>query len=304
MIFDLTQLGSRVGIARFYKKDPCPDPLPIRENISYAYDELEEHKLDVIYPKKEKACYPFIMNIHGGAFAMHSKDMLYRNYGMRLAGDEFAVVNVNYRLAPEHVYPVQLEDILMAIAYVTRKAEQLHLDKKNMFLAGDSAGAYLAAMAACVLSNSFLRERYHFSEDIVCRAVAANSGMYDFSTLMEREISFPMKRKMVELLFGRIDFENSEQFPYSSVLLYITENFPPVYLMDIQGQSFEKEALRLEEVLKKCGVMYKLHIFEKREHLIHAFNIVSKYPQSEIVMNEIFEFFRTYVVSDGRGLSE
>ena len=291
MLLKIFKFGSQIGMDLIYKRDICPAPLLIKENISYATDDLDEHKLDIIYPSNERDSYPFIINIHGGSFSMHSKEKLYRNYGMRLAGNKFAVVNINYRLAPDNIYPTQVEDVLMAIKFISRNACDLKLDKNNMFIIGGSAGAYLAAITACILSNDALMQRYGFYSDVVCRAIAANSGMYDFTTLMDKDISFPMKRKMIEILFGRRDFANSLHYPYSSVLTYVNGKFPPTYLMDTKKQSFEKEALRFADVLKKHNVNYKLHIFEKKDNLIHAFNIISKYPQSHVVLEETFAFF-------------
>lgn len=295
MILEIMKFGSQLGMEIMYRKDICPEPLKMEADISYVEDDLENHKLDIIYPKKEKDSYPFIVYIHGGAFVMHSKERLYRNYGMRLAGDEFAVVNINYRLAPENVYPSQVEDVLLALQFISNNAERFKLDKCNMFIAGDSAGAYLCAITACVLRNKILRDKYKFNTDLVCRAIAANCGMFDFTTFMDKDVSFPMKRNIVEMLFGTADFENTPNYPFSSVLKYVNEQFPPIYLMDTKKKSFDKEALRLEAVLKKYSVEYKLHIFEEDLNLIHAFNIMSKYPQSNIVLREIFEFFKMHL---------
>lgn len=295
MLLEIIKFGSNLGMETIYKEDETPKPLKIIENISYADDNLKEHKLDIIYPATEKECYPFIVNIHGGAFAMYSKDKLYRNYAMRLAVNDFAVVNINYRLAPKNIYPSQIEDVLSALNFIADRAESFKLDKNNMFLSGDSAGAYLAAITACVLSNDRLKEKYNFKTELVCRAIAVNCGIYDFSTLMDKENSFPMKRKIVEMLFGRADYEMSANFPFSSVLNHVNESFPPAYIIDTTKKSFVKEAIRLQQVLRAKQVEHQLHIFEEEHNLIHAFNIMSKYPQSNIVLKETFAFFKEHL---------
>lgn len=279
------------GAERTYQSDEVPKPLEIIENISYIEDDTESHKLDIIYPKTKKDSYPFIINIHGGGFSMNSKDKLYRNYGMRLAGDQFAVVNINFRLSVNSPYPAQLEDVLSVISFLYYHAKEYHLNLDQMFLAGDSSGAYMSAMTACILQHPRLREYYGFDLNLKVRAVAANCGMFDFTTMMNPDVHFPMKRMIVEMLFGTKSFMELPVYQYSSVVDYVTEDFPPIYLCDTEKSSFAAEAYRLEKVLKSKNIQYQLHIFSKKENLMHAFNIMSKYPQSKQVLDEIFAFF-------------
>ncbi|MEP9348215.1 alpha/beta hydrolase [Xanthobacter sp. KR7-225] len=58
------------------------------------------------------------------------------------------VFSVDYRLAPEHPYPIPLEDFYRALLWVADHAETLGIDASRITVAGDSAGANLAAGAA------------------------------------------------------------------------------------------------------------------------------------------------------------
>jgi len=58
------------------------------------------------------------------------------------------VFSVGYRLAPEHPYPVPLEDFYRALCWVADRADRLAIDKDRIAVAGDSAGGNLAAAAA------------------------------------------------------------------------------------------------------------------------------------------------------------
>ncbi len=295
MLWKMLQFGSKLGMELYYRRDPRPAELPIKENIPYTASGLEEHKLDIIYPASKRQKYPYIINVHGGSFSMHSKDKLYRHYGMRLAKSSFAVVNINYRLAPQFTYPAQIQDMLASIQFIYEHADSLYLDNNAMFLTGDSAGAYLAAMAACIMTNPSLQESYQFHSNAACKAIALHCGLYDFTTAMEPAIIFPMKRLMIQTLFGRKDYTQAQHFSASSVFALLTSQFPPAYLMDYEKNSFHLEALRFAKLLEEHQIIHQLHLFKKEENLIHSFHIISKYPQSTIVLEETLSFFESFI---------
>ena len=62
------------------------------------------------------------------------------------------VLSVDYRLAPEHCYPVPLHDVYDALCWAFENAQALGLHPKRLGVAGDSAGGNLAA-AACLLAR-------------------------------------------------------------------------------------------------------------------------------------------------------
>lgn len=277
-----------------YKIDNQPDMKKIVENIPYFSDADYEHKLDIIYPDYESETYPFIINIHGGGFGVYSKDGVYRNYGLRLAQNQFAVVNINFRLSTHATYPSQVKDILGAIRFLQKNHEKYSLDVNRVFLSGDSSGAYMAAMASCIMNDPTLQEYYEFYDVQPIRALALNCGLYDFTTFMEKDVRFPLKKEIVSMLFGTTEYKELDVFRYTSVLEYMNDKFPPTYIMDTQKRSFDQEGMRLASRLEELGVPYKTNIYERKLNLPHAFYILSKYEQSHEVLGDIFDFFNQY----------
>ena len=58
------------------------------------------------------------------------------------------VVFPEYRLAPETPYPGAHEDAYATVRYVYENAEELHIDREKIMVAGDSAGGLLSNACA------------------------------------------------------------------------------------------------------------------------------------------------------------
>lgn len=91
---------------------------------------------------------PAIVFAHGGGWCLCSLD-LYDNPCRALANATGCVIfSVDYRLAPEHKFPVPLDDFYRALCWVADKAPALGIDATRLAVGGDSAGGNLAAAAA------------------------------------------------------------------------------------------------------------------------------------------------------------
>lgn len=98
-----------------------------------------------IYRPKLEPDAPVIVYFHGGGLAMGSNHS-FEPLGRALAAHSAAtVVAVEYRLAPEHPAPAQFDDAWAAICWVAAQSAVLGVDADRMAVAGDSAGAGLAA---------------------------------------------------------------------------------------------------------------------------------------------------------------
>jgi acetyl esterase/lipase len=86
-----------------------------------------------------------VLQIHGGAFILGTLDD-YDFVCERLVVEQgVIVVSVGYRLAPEHVFPAQLDDCFVALRWLHASAVELGADPARIAVTGESAGACLAA---------------------------------------------------------------------------------------------------------------------------------------------------------------
>lgn len=91
---------------------------------------------------------PVLLYFHGGGFTVGSiatHDILCREL-CRLSGA--AVASLDYRLAPEHKFPVAADDAWDALEWLRREAKTLGLDAQRLAVGGDSAGGTLAIQNA------------------------------------------------------------------------------------------------------------------------------------------------------------
>ncbi|SCM78491.1 Lipolytic enzyme [uncultured Pleomorphomonas sp.] len=91
---------------------------------------------------------PGIVYIHGGGWVLCSLDT-HDNICRNLAASVGAVVvSIDYRMAPEHRFPVASDDCLAAVRWVAGHASGLGIDPARLILGGDSAGGNLSAVTA------------------------------------------------------------------------------------------------------------------------------------------------------------
>jgi acetyl esterase len=83
---------------------------------------------------------------HGGGFALGSIDEI-DNFARALAAESgCALVSVEYRLAPEHRFPVAVDDMLTAVEWVAAHTREIAGTEVPLIVGGDSAGANLATV--------------------------------------------------------------------------------------------------------------------------------------------------------------
>jgi acetyl esterase/lipase len=100
-----------------------------------------------LYQPLTSGKYPGVIQVYGGAWRTGSPDHD-EKFSRYLASRGYVVVSIDYRHAPQHHFPAQLEDVKMAIEYVRSHASQWEIDPDRLGIIGRSAGGHLATLAA------------------------------------------------------------------------------------------------------------------------------------------------------------
>jgi acetyl esterase len=95
---------------------------------------------------------PILLYFHGGAFTHFSADTHDAVARYLCNKGECVVVNVDYRLAPEHKFPAALDDAYAALCWVAKHADELGGDAEKIAVAGESAGGMLS-VTLCLMAK-------------------------------------------------------------------------------------------------------------------------------------------------------
>lgn len=109
-----------------------------------------------LYAASADAGLPVLLYLHGGGFTIGSvqtHDVLCRELA-HLSGA--AVLSLDYRLAPEHRFPVASNDSWDALTWLAQHAGDWGLDAARLAIGGDSAGGTLAAAGAIMARDAGL----------------------------------------------------------------------------------------------------------------------------------------------------
>lgn len=117
--------------------------------------------------------------LHGSAWCLMDKDFLTRRSFRHLAAQGHVVMDVAYRLCPETDAVGMAADAKRAIAWLKSHATEFGVDRDRIVLAGGSAGAHIALLAAYSDSDSRLTPDDLRGFDTSVRAVVSYYGVPD-----------------------------------------------------------------------------------------------------------------------------
>ena len=170
--------------------------MKVSENVAYA-TQSPSQRLDLYLPKGVVKP-PLVVWLHGGGFVFGDEDIMKFDEAAKILEvfikNGIAVASVNYRLAQETPFPAAGVDTKRAIRFLRANASKYGYDPKRFATGGDSAGGYLALMAAIT---------------------GDQSSPFDDATDPNRKVSAAVS--VVMDLFGNVDFfemaENNLKYP-------------------------------------------------------------------------------------------
>lgn len=257
--------------------------ISVIKNIKYA--ECQKCSYDIFFNKHHPLKkQPTLFYIHGGAFISNDKKH-FNHFCKDFADKGYYVININYRLVPKVYISDCIADCIKAINHALETAPKI--DTKNIFFAGDSAGASIAG----IIASMFVDKKLTFSKKINLRALGLYYGLYD-GTLMERGLIKEFLDALYEYKYVGKTLE--EFYDSFNLLKRINKKFPPSLILSSESDFLKPQSLALIEKMKQLSLKMEYIIFKKGLSSIHGFNNIKTSEPYKDSLLSLYNFFEKY----------
>lgn len=285
-------------------------------DIDYRGTGKRYHRLDVYRPTARNP-RPCVLYIHGGAFALLSKET-HRVMALAFSSQGYVVFNANYRLGPRHHYPAPLEDAAAALLWVLDHAHEYGGDPSRIVLAGESAGANLVTALAYIATHPRPEPfaRAVFDRNPPIRAVLPTYGLLDVEDVA-RFLHHPRMSAVLKLgiiraaaaYVGRPIRTALVRAPLASPLARLADPppdgarpLPPFFVAVGTADPLLVDSKRLREVIRARGGICELSVHPGE---IHGFDAMIWRREARLKWRRTFEFLSQHVryakASSGNG---
>jgi acetyl esterase len=277
------------------------DGLRLRTEIRYG-DQYPNSHFDLWSSNADASSKrPTIIYLHGGGWFMGDKTsgdpMANSGPGgdtdliVNLARQGLNVVNLNYALAPEYRYPVQMIQLNDAIGFLGEHADEYGVDMDNIVVMGGSAGAHMAAQYGLIVSDPA------YAADVGIRPAISASSL---KALVLYVAPFQLTARtwrfnaMMWAYLGTKNLENSRQVQQTNIPARVGPHYPATYLTDgNQPDTFPEYAKEMARVLGEMRIDHIFNYYEPTQALLgHGYTSDLSTPQGRDNLDKTIAFIR------------
>jgi acetyl esterase len=205
---------------------------------------------------------PLLLYLHGGGFTIGSvatHDVLCRELA-RLAG--CMVLSLDYRLAPEHRFPVAHNDAWDALQWLAANAASLGADATRLAVGGDSAGGTLAAACAIEARNAALALALQL---LIYPGAAAHQ---DTPSHQRYGQGLVLDSAAIDWFFGNYvpNRAEREDWRFAPLLAPDVDGVAPAWVALAECDPLVDEGLQYADKLRAAGVPVDLEIYRGVTH--------------------------------------
>ncbi len=204
-----------------------------------------------------------VLYLHGGGYTLGSCHT-HRALGARLAiASQTPVLIIDYRLAPEHPFPVALEDALAAYQWLIDPERPARL----IAFAGDSAGGGLVIAAAIALRDQGDR----LPAAIVCMSPWADLAVTGES-MVTRAKADPLISRESSLYHAALYVAQHDPYaPLVSPVYADLHGLPPLLIQVGDREVLLSDSVRLADRARQVGVDATLEVWDGMWHVFQAY---------------------------------
>ncbi|KAJ7290522.1 Alpha/Beta hydrolase protein [Mycena rebaudengoi] len=220
--------------------------------------------------------FPLFFWAHGGGWSVGNVDL--DDFHLRtLAVDlRISVVNVDYRLAPEHPFPTGLNDCYAALKWTVTNASKFSgSTAKGFIVGGISSGANLAtALAHRARDDPFFAAHKITGQLLEVPAVLYFKDVPDkykseLLSVEQNKDAFGLTKAHIEYLADCVNAPPG--YPeFSPALQSSHASLPRAYFQVAGLDPLRDEGLLYERLLREAGVETKIDIYQGVPHIFHT----------------------------------
>lgn len=249
-------------------------------DVAYVKRGETEIKCDVYVPDGAGP-FPGVLVVHGGAWRIGNKLQMMK-FARALAAEGFTSVAINYRLAPEHPFPAQIEDCKSAVRWMRKNAAMYKIDPARIGAVGYSAGGHLVALLGTTDSSCGLEGPDADGTSTRLQCVVAGGAPCDFR-------STPPNSAGLAFWLGCTRAEKPQAYELASPANFVTKDDPPTLFFHGDADKLVPilGAKAMMQSLTEAGIPTRMHVVEGADHM-RAF--VDPQAQAEAI-----KYFQEYL---------
>ena len=224
-----------------------------------------------------------LLSLHGGGYvtgSIYTHRKLFAHIAKAIGCRGLLV---EYRRAPEHVHPAQLDDVMTVYSWLLKQG----IAPGHISVVGDSAGGALA-LSMMLRARDEGRPRPGASMllspwvdmEVSGETVVSNFGK---DVLFRKEAI----ERLVDMFLGP---GGNRRDPYASPLYADLTNLPPLYIQVGGDELLLDDSRRLARRAQEAGVDVRLDVFPELQHTFHF--SVGRAPEANDAVSRLAEWVR------------
>lgn len=213
--------------------------------------------------------------LHGGGYAMGLPELELRTIKQLIKTSDTVVVSPDYRLSIDAPFPAALEDAYDTLVWMKNHAEELNINRDQLFVGGESAGGGLTCCLSAYardkgdIAIAFQLPLYPMLDDRM-----NTQSMLDNNGPIWSQISNETAWKMY---LGK-EYQSDRVSPYAApARLESFENLPPTYTFVGAIEPFHDETCSYINHLKKANIPAELDVYSG---VFHGFDLMAPHSKA------------------------
>lgn len=226
-----------------------------------------------------------ILYLHGGGYVMGSYNTHRALIGRIARAAGYKALAINYRKAPEHAYPLALEDALATYKQMVADGYE------NIVLMGDSAGGGLVLALLQLIRKNKLQK----AAGTVLLSPWTDLTLSGESIQTKKHLDPLITQHLLEIFSKRYYADADPKNPLISPLFADVKGFPPTLIQVGGNEVLYDDAIRMAKKLSLAGVKVSLETYDNMMHVWQIFGGIV--PEANKAIDHIGDFVKEIKVT-------